>query len=76
MDQQLRRRIFWTVYTLDRYISVIFGRPSLLHEDDVDQEFPDEVGDDDLLIDEPALRSGQRDQRMVAAAFHFRFVAA
>ncbi|KAF9888996.1 hypothetical protein FE257_008166 [Aspergillus nanangensis] len=71
-DQQLRKRIFWSVYTLDRYISVIFGRPPLLHEEDVDQEFPDELSDEDLLIDDPALRGGRPDHGMVTAVLHFR----
>ena len=43
MEQELRKRTFWSVYTLDKYLSVMFGRPRLLHDEDFDQELPDAV---------------------------------
>lgn len=32
----LRKRVFWSAYTLDRYLSVILGRPKLFHDEDID----------------------------------------
>lgn len=74
VEQELRKRTFWSVYTLDRYISVTFGRPQVLHDEDIDQQFPDEVNDDDLLIDDPAFRSGKSYDIMVSSVLHYRFV--
>lgn len=74
LEQELRKRTFWSVYTLDRYISVTFGRPQVLHDEDIDQELPDEVNDDDLLIEDPAFRSGKPDHIMVTSVLHYGYV--
>ncbi|KAE8373935.1 fungal-specific transcription factor domain-containing protein [Aspergillus bertholletiae] len=72
IEQELRKRTFWSVYTLDKYLSVMFGRPRLLHDEDFDQELPDEVTDQDLLINEPSMRSGLPDDMMTASVLHYR----
>ncbi|CRK23530.1 hypothetical protein BN1723_013015 [Verticillium longisporum] len=45
---QCRKRTFWVAYTIDKYLAVVFGRPRLYHDDDIDQDFPDEVNDEDM----------------------------
>ncbi|KAJ0419446.1 hypothetical protein BJY00DRAFT_302185 [Aspergillus carlsbadensis] len=72
LERELRKRILWSAYTLDKYLNVIFGRPRLLHDGDIDQELPDEVNDDDILQDDPAMRLGTADSMMVASVLHFR----
>ncbi|CAG7924819.1 unnamed protein product [Penicillium olsonii] len=72
MEQELRKRTFWSVYTLDKYLSVMFGRPRLLHDEDFDQELPDEVSDQDLLVNDPSMRSGVPDDLMIASVLHYR----
>ncbi|KAI5275036.1 hypothetical protein E4T47_01840 [Aureobasidium subglaciale] len=37
IEAQCRRRTFWAVYSLDRYMSAALGRPKAIHDDDVDQ---------------------------------------
>ncbi|CAD0055970.1 unnamed protein product, partial [Aureobasidium pullulans] len=37
VEVQCRRRTFWAVYSLDRYLSAALGRPKAIHDDDVDQ---------------------------------------
>lgn len=73
LERELRKRILWSAYTLDKYLNVIFGRPRLLHDVDIDQELPDEVNDEDILQDDPALRLGTADSMMIASVLHFRF---
>jgi hypothetical protein len=46
METQLIRRCFWTAYALDRYVSVIVGRPRLIVDSLFDQLFPDRIDDD------------------------------
>ncbi|KAJ5307072.1 hypothetical protein PENANT_c003G04394 [Penicillium antarcticum] len=75
LEQELRKRTFWSAYTLDKYLSVMFGRPRLLHDEDFDQELPDEVTDQDLLINDPSLRSGVPDDVMIASVLHYRSVS-
>lgn len=74
LEQELRKRVCWSAYTLDRYLSVILGRPQLFHEEDMDQDLPDEVSDGDLLLDDPLLRSRRPDAVMVTSVLHYRLV--
>ncbi|KAK9459523.1 fungal-specific transcription factor domain-containing protein [Lipomyces oligophaga] len=48
IELECRKRSFWTAYNLDRYLSVVLGRPNILHDDDIDQEFPLLVNDEEL----------------------------
>lgn len=42
---QQRRRLFWTVYSLERAISIAMGRPSSIRDAHIDMPFPDKVVD-------------------------------
>ncbi|PYH89801.1 hypothetical protein BO71DRAFT_453204 [Aspergillus ellipticus CBS 707.79] len=72
LDRELRKRILWSAYMLDRYLSVMFGRPRLLHDEDIDQDLPEEVNDEDMLQDDPARRTGSADCMMIASILHFK----
>lgn len=74
LEQELRKRIFWSAYTLDKYLSVMFGRPRLLHDEDIDQELPREISDEDMLQEDPQKRTGSADSMMTASVLHYRFV--
>lgn len=73
-ELEVRKRIFWSVYTLDKYLSIMFGRPRLLHDEDIDQEFPGEMNDEDLLEEDPTRRTGSTDSMMIASVLHYRSV--
>ncbi|RDW81352.1 putative Zn(II)2Cys6 transcription factor [Aspergillus mulundensis] len=68
VQRECRRRILWCSYTLDKYISVILGRPRLWHDDDVDEELPARVNDIDLLP--TTIQPPKRDCVMDAPVFH------
>ncbi|KAF9691111.1 hypothetical protein EKO04_010607 [Ascochyta lentis] len=53
IEEQCRKRTFWVAYTLDKYLGVIFGRPRHYHDDDIDQDFPDAVNDEDMTTAGP-----------------------
>lgn len=40
----LKRAVFWSVYSLERTLSVVLGRPLTLRDEAIDVEFPGEVG--------------------------------
>jgi len=44
-DQEIRRRCFWTLMSMDRIVSIVLGRPFALHDDDVDTQLPSENSD-------------------------------
>lgn len=68
IQRESRRRIIWSSYTLDKYISVILGRPRLWHDGDMDEELPARVNDIDLLP--TRIQSPQRDCVMDAPVLH------
>lgn len=56
---QHRKRIFWSAYILDKYLGVVLGRPPHFHDEDIDQEYPDCVNDEDMLPEGPRLNSSE-----------------
>ena len=38
--RELRQRVFWSLYAIDRFISQSMGLPLGLHDDDIDVCFP------------------------------------
>jgi len=57
IELEMRRRIWWTIKSLDVYIGALIGLPQGLNEDDTDQELPSEAEDADItetLINHPS----------------------
>lgn len=54
---QGQRRTFWVAYTIDVYLSAVLGRPRHTHDDDIDQELPASVRDEDMGPDGPVVRA-------------------
>jgi len=52
---ELRRRLFWSVYMLDRVIAISLGRPVNLSDQDIDVKLPLDV--DDTLNDNDRIAS-------------------
>jgi hypothetical protein len=70
VEDQCKRRTFWVAYTLDKYLGVIFGRPRHYHDDDIDQEFPDSINDEDMSISGPHVGSIDSDCHIESLIFH------
>ncbi|KAL3486224.1 fungal-specific transcription factor domain-containing protein [Aspergillus germanicus] len=68
--QQCAKRVFWTAYTIDKYLSVVFGRPRLLHDVEIDQEFPDPVNDEDMGRTGPLMSDGNDESHITSLIFH------
>jgi hypothetical protein len=45
-DVEMRRRIFWTCYNLDRHISIATGRPFAISDQDIDCQTPTDISDE------------------------------
>ncbi|KAE8420264.1 fungal-specific transcription factor domain-containing protein [Aspergillus pseudocaelatus] len=67
---QCAKRVFWVTYTIDKYLSVVMGRPQLLHDDDIDQDFPDSVNDEDIGPDGLLSVEDPEDCHVDALIFH------
>ncbi|KAI0456366.1 fungal-specific transcription factor domain-containing protein [Xylaria acuta] len=48
LDQEMRTRIFWVVYTLDRTIATMMGRPIGLRDEACDFRIPADLSDADI----------------------------
>ena len=58
---QCRKRTFWMAYTLDKYLCVVLGRPTHYHDNDIDQDLPDCVNDDEMQLHGPTATAGMED---------------
>ncbi|PMD60531.1 uncharacterized protein K444DRAFT_528507 [Hyaloscypha bicolor E] len=61
LDVEMRKRIFWTCYCLDRQISIILGRPFAISDRDIDAELPLDIDESiqDVAAFEAALSNVQ-----------------
>ncbi|GLA27964.1 Zn(II)2Cys6 transcription factor [Aspergillus phoenicis ATCC 13157] len=48
LEEQLRRRVFWQCYMLDRYTSVMLDRPPAISDKDIQIGFPADADDEEL----------------------------
>lgn len=76
IEHELRKRVFWSAYTLDKYLSMMFGRPRLLDDEDIDQDLPDEVNDEVMSLEAPRQKTESTDCMMIASVLHYRFDSA
>jgi len=54
IELEMRKRLFWVVWKMEVHVSTILGLPSMLSEDDIDQEYPLTV-DDEFITAEGLL---------------------
>ncbi|KAF4472113.1 hypothetical protein FALBO_976 [Fusarium albosuccineum] len=59
VDLESRKRTFWCAFNLNTYLSAALGRPMTFHDEDIDQELP-------LCIDDEQLRFGLTPQPTVS----------
>jgi len=57
LELEMRKRIFWTCYCLDRQISIILGRPFSISDQDIDAELPLDIDESvhNIAVFEAAL---------------------
>jgi hypothetical protein len=57
IESEMRKRVFWTCYCLDRQISIILGRPFAISDRDIDAELPLDVDESEKAVS--ALETAQ-----------------
>lgn len=50
VEQECQKRVFWSACILDRYLSVMKGRPRIFRDNDINQEYPINVDDEDMMV--------------------------
>ncbi|KAF2011985.1 hypothetical protein BU24DRAFT_465561 [Aaosphaeria arxii CBS 175.79] len=48
-DLEMRKRVFWSAYAIDRNVSITLGRPCGMRDEDIDVPLPQNLSDDDLV---------------------------
>lgn len=71
--QQCAKRVFWTAYIIDKYLSVVLGRPRLIHDEEIDQEFPDLVNDEDIGPDGITNQEAREECHVSSLIFHAKY---
>jgi hypothetical protein len=74
IEIECRKRVFWSAYTIDRYLSVILGRPRTFRDEDIDQRLPERLNDNELTTTNAKARSAYNQCVSDAPMFHARFV--
>ncbi|KAK9375201.1 putative Zn(II)2Cys6 transcription factor [Lipomyces chichibuensis] len=59
-EHEMRTRVFWTVYTLDRTLGTMMGRPIGLRDEACELRLPSDVADD--LLTEPSIHERAKDE--------------
>ena len=70
---QCARRTFWVVYIIDKYLSVALGRPRIWKDDDITQEYPDCVNDEDMGCDGPSMSAPSIDCHVDSLIAHSKY---
>ncbi|KAK9855198.1 hypothetical protein MYU51_002503 [Penicillium brevicompactum] len=66
--KECQRRVLWCSYTLDKYLSIMLGRPRLWQDEDLDESLPTRINDQDLTRYE--MNPSKCDCLMDAPVFH------
>lgn len=54
-ETELRSRLFWSIYALDRSDSFLLGRPTRIHDDEIDAQLPDPSAVEYVVDDRAAV---------------------
>ncbi|KAI9841633.1 MAG: hypothetical protein M1837_000480 [Sclerophora amabilis] len=58
VQHEIQVRIWWSVYSLERLLGVMTGRPSAIHDEDVSTLLPDATDEDSFPADNGDLNDG------------------
>lgn len=74
VEQEVRKRIFWSLRKLDTYVGALLGLPNMLTDEDIDQEYPLEVDDDYITTEQILPMPPDKPSLMAAFNAHTRVV--
>ena len=74
VEQELRKRVFWALQTMDTYVTTMLGLPKALGDENIDQDLPLEVHDENIRRDGICLGSDTQTSNMTAVNAHTRLM--
>ncbi|OOF93071.1 hypothetical protein ASPCADRAFT_33782, partial [Aspergillus carbonarius ITEM 5010] len=70
LEREVRRRIFWCTYTIDRLLSTLMGRPMGVVDEQCDLNYPLDIDDDQLKTEHPKPRQSNEPLTNMTSAVH------
>jgi hypothetical protein len=70
----MQKRVFWSSYIMDKYLSSALGRPQLLRDEDIDQPLPLYVEDENLSPGFMQMAGKDAMIPMKAAVYQIKYV--
>ncbi|KAI5465333.1 fungal-specific transcription factor domain-containing protein [Mariannaea sp. PMI_226] len=70
LEQEMRTRIFWVIFTFDRIIATMMGRPIGLRDEACELRMPQGLSDDELLIPGTSQLGSQTGSKQMQFAMH------
>jgi hypothetical protein len=74
IEREVRKRIFWTCWKMDTYVGAILGLPKGIAPEDIDQEMPQAVDDENITKDGIKPMPEGKVSTMAAANAHTRLL--
>ena len=74
IEAEIRKRVFWQIRKMDIYVGAMLGLPTMLSDDDIDQDEPLDVDDECLTVDAVLPMPPARVPLMAATNAHLRLV--
>ncbi|KAI5890735.1 uncharacterized protein SCHCODRAFT_058182 [Schizophyllum commune H4-8] len=65
------KRVFWCLVIMDRMTSAFLGRPSAIHHDDIDAEYPVECDDEYWETSDPEVKFAQPEGTVAHTPIYF-----
>ncbi|KAH8434177.1 Zn(II)2Cys6 transcription factor [Aspergillus melleus] len=75
LELEMRTRVFWVVYTFDRTIGTMMGRPVGIRDEACDLRLPMDIADQDLLENDPHERNAEEQFSHISFGIHLFKVA-
>ena len=75
IEAELRKRCFWTIRKMDVFVGAMLGLPLTLSDEEIDQDFPSEVDDENITVDGIKPQAPDRIPLIAATNQDFRLTA-
>ncbi|KAF7593827.1 hypothetical protein BBP40_010762 [Aspergillus hancockii] len=70
LEQEMRTRVFWVVYTFDRTIGTMMGRPVGIRDEACDLRLPMDISDDNLVRQDVQERTSEQPPSHISFGIH------
>lgn len=74
IEQETRKRVFWVLQTMETYVTTLLGLPTVLDDEDIDQELPLSVEDELITAEGMVSQPSSPISPMAAVNAHIKLL--